>query len=119
MGNTMKKYYLILFLLVLSCTKDEIEILPPTQEVKMIFSEQENSVIDGEDINFEIMTEGVYHLVITDEDTNSVIGKEKFTSSVGITTRKIYTKSLPTKKLKLSLLNSSREEIYKTNIIIE
>ena len=112
----MRKYLVFLFLILLSCQKDEIIIEPtPTQE--MIFDLSEVFVKDGQDISFEIITNEQHQLIITAQE-GSVITKESFTPAIGINTRKIYTKILSKEKLKLSL-EKNGEVIQETFIIVE
>jgi hypothetical protein len=114
MDSTMKKYIVFLFLIFMSCEKDLIETIDtPTQT--MIFDLDEVSIQDGQDISFEIITNEQHQLIISTQE-GSVISKETFQPELGINTRKIWTKLLPNTKLKLSLVNSSKEELYKTNI---
>ena len=61
----------------------------------------ESTVIDNQDINFELSTTEKHWLIISDIETKSVIAKESFIPQLGINTRKIYTKSLPKEKLQL------------------
>jgi hypothetical protein len=112
----MKKGLLLLLLILFSCQKDEIIIEPtPTQE--MIFEMGEVFIQDGQDISFEIITNTPHQLIITNEK-NSVVAKETFTPTLGINTRKIYTKILSKEKLKLSL-EKNGEVVQETFIIVE
>jgi hypothetical protein len=116
MGNTMKKYYLILFLLVLSCTKDEIEIIDmPTKNI--IFDMGEVSIQDGQDIYFEITSTEEHKLIISTED-GSVLTKETFQPEIGLNTRKIWTKFLPPNSYNLILIDS-KSEVGRVKIIVE
>jgi len=111
----MKKYLVFLFLILLSCQKDEIIIEPtPTQE--MIFDLSEVFVKDGQDISFEIITNEQHQLIISTQD-GSVLTKETFQPEIGINTRKIYTKSLGQGVYTLTLHNT--EEVGTVSIIIE
>ena len=112
----MKKYLVFLFLILISCEKDILEPLPqPTQE--MIFEMGEVFIQDGQDISFEIITNSQHQLIISTQD-GSVITKETFTPTLGINTRKIFTKILSKEKLKLSL-EKNGEVIQETFIIVE
>jgi len=114
----MKKLWIIILLILFSCQPDELMLVEPLPQYEMIFEETESSVVDGQEISFEILQEGNHWLIISDEETNSVVAKESFTSVVGINTRKIYTKSLPKKKLQLTL-ETSTEVLKSTYIFIE
>ena len=113
----MKKYLILILLLLLSCQKDELVEIELPQEYKFIFQEQESIVLDNQDINFELSSSERHWLIISDTESKSVIAKESFIPQLGINTRKIYTKSLPKKKLQLTL-ESSSEILKSTNIII-
>ena len=112
----MKKYLVFILLIILvSCEKDLLEPLPdPT--TNLIFDVQQSSVIDGQEISFEIITNTQHQLIITTQD-GSVISKETFQPEIGMNTRKIYTKSLPKETLILSLWNN--EQISNVSIIVE
>lgn len=111
----MKKYLVFLFLILISCEKDIVEPLPqPTQE--MIFEMGETIIQDGQDISFEVMTSTPHQLIITNEE-NSVVAKETFTPTLGINTRKIYTKSLGSGTFTLLLTNQTNTS--SVSIIIE
>ena len=113
----MKKYLVLLLLLLLACQKDEIVEVELPQQYTFIFEEVESTVIDNQDINFELSTTEKHWLIISDIETKSVIAKESFIPQLGINTRKIYTKSLPKEKLQLSL-ETLTEVIKTTNIVI-
>ena len=112
----MKKYLILILLLLLSCQKDELVEIELPQEYEFIFKEVESIVLDNQDINFELSSSEKHWLIISDIESKSVIAKESFISVVGINTRKIYTKSLPNKKLQLTLETSS--EVLKSTYII-
>jgi len=112
----MKKFWIIIILALLSCEKDELMIVEPLPQYEMIFEESESSVTDGQEFSFEILIEQKYWLVITDEEIQSVIAKESFLPLAGLNTRKIYTKSLPNKKLQLTL--ETPTEVLKSTYII-
>ena len=113
----MKKYLILLLLLLLACQKDEIVEIEIPQEYKFIFKEVESIVLDNQDITFELSSTEKHWLIISDIETKSVIAKESFIPQLGLNTRKIYTKSLPNKKLQLTL-ESSLEVIKSTYIIV-
>ena len=91
-------------------------IVEPYPQYEMIFEETESSVTDGQEISFEILVEEKYWLIISDEETNSVVAKESFLPLVGLNTRNIYTNSLPKKKLKLTLENEV--DLLKSTFVI-
>lgn len=114
----MKKYLLIILLILISCEKDqfvdEISIVTPIHE--MIFDVSESIVVDGQSIFMNIESTEVHTLLIFDEETNSVITKESFNGIIGLIERNVYINSLPKKKLQLIL--KTTKELEKTHIII-
>ena len=112
----MKKLWIIILLILFSCQPDELMLVEPLPQYEMIFEETESSVTDGQEISFEILAEGNHWLVISDEEIKSVVAKESFLPLSGINTRKIYTNSLPKKKLKLTLENEV--DILKSTFVI-
>lgn len=112
----MRKGLIFILLLLLSCQKDELQIVQPYPQYEMIFEETESYVVDGQEFSFEatLLEE---HILLISFENNSVIAKETFTPELGIHTRKIYTKALPKEKLKLTLKNSVGE--INTLIIVE
>jgi hypothetical protein len=111
----MKKYFILILILLISCQKEEIDIEEPTIQYTSIF-ESESIVEDGQDIFFGVNTEEEHQLVIS--FNTSTLTKETFTSTVGINKRKIFTKTLGKGKYKLVLLKGS-EEISSTFILVE
>ena len=112
----MKKLWILILLILLSCQPDELMVVEPYPQYEMIFEVSESSVTDGQEISFQILVEERYWLVITDEETKSVVAKESFLPLAGLNTRKIYTNSLPKKRLKLTL--ESEVDILKSTFVI-
>ena len=112
----MKKLWIFILLILLSCQPDELMVVEPYPQYEMIFEETESSVTDGQEISFEILVEEKHWLIISDEETNSVVTKESFLPLAGLNTRKIYTNSLPKKRLKLTLENEV--DILKSTFVI-
>ena len=113
----MKKIVFILLVLLVSCTKMDIEpILPTTQK---IFSVKESRVTDGQSIHFDLPSNGVYTLTLIDKETGQVVGREKFNGKIGENIKKIYTNSIQSQYLYLLLEDVTKTEIGKTTIIIK
>jgi hypothetical protein len=110
----MKRLAIILFLLV-ACKK---EITAPTPVIKETFSIPQNTVSNGDALTFTLKSAGIYTLTMTDTIQNQVITREQFNGKLGINKLNIYTKSLPSKYLYLSLEDSSKTQIGKTTLII-
>jgi hypothetical protein len=112
----MKKIILISLILLVGCTKMEIEPTPPPT-TQNIFNVKESRVIDGQDIYFQLPTTGVYTLTLIDKETGQVIGRERFTGKAGENIKKIYTNSIQSQYLYLLLEDVTKTEIGKTTII--
>lgn len=113
----MKKYLVFIFLILVSCQPDEILLPSPEPTQEMIFNQPTNIVSDGQDISFEVVTIDPHQLIITTQD-GSVVSKETFTPTIGINTRKIYTKSLPPNTYNLILI-VNESILRQVEIIIE
>jgi len=114
----MKKYLILILLLLFSCQKDLLDDLEPTlPQEDMIFKVEESSVVDGQTIFFNIDSEVKHTLIIFDTERKSVVAKQSFRPTIGLNDFQIFTKSLPKKKLQLILLKLS-DEIKSTYIII-
>ena len=112
----MRKSIVFILLILFSCQKDELQIVEPYPQYKMIFEENESYVTDGQEFSFEVTLTEEHTLLISFEN-NSVIAKETFTPDIGLNTKTLYTKALPKEKLKLTLKNSVEE--INTFIIVE
>jgi len=112
----MRKYVLIIFLFLMACEPDMVEEIPSINTTEIIFDSNEVSVTNGQDISFEVVSTTQHQLIISTQD-GSVLSKESFIPTLGLNTRKIYTKTLPKEKLVLTL--QTTEEIEKIYIIIK
>ena len=117
----MKWIKIILFfciVFIISCRKIDIAPTPlPTSQ--NIFSVSEVSITDGQSINFNLNTDGIYIFTLYDSTNQQVLTREKITGKAGNNTKKIYTKSLEIKSLYLYLTNENNQEIGKTLIKIQ
>jgi len=114
----MKKIIFILLVLLVGCTKMDIEPTPPPA-VQKIFSVKESRVTDGQSIYFDLPSDDVYSLTLIDKETGQVIGREKFNGKIGENIKKIYTNSIQSQYLYLLLEDVTKTEIGKTTIIIK
>jgi len=103
---------------VISCKK----VVPPAPVVssnnKEFFSVSENTVKNGDLMNFNLTTGGTYTLTMIDTVQNQVVSRERFTGKIGLNSLKIYTNSLSTKYLNVVLKDQNNVQIGKTKIII-
>lgn len=113
----MKKLFIILGILFISCKK-EITPTPPIVEPIDIFTVPQNTVINGQDINFKVNLAGQYTLTMKDSLSGQVVTREKLIIKAGQNKLKIYTKTLPVKYLYLTLEDSIKNQIGKTTLII-
>jgi len=113
----MKKILFILVLTLVGCKKIEPPIITPP--ATNIFSVSQSSVENGQEIQFDLIKNGVYTLTIGDSITNQVLTKERFNGQIGINKKKIYTKSLSVKYLYLLLEDENKNKIGKTTIIVK
>ena len=102
---------------IVSCRKTELPT-PVSPIGKEFFTSSENTVKNGDLINFNLITGGVYTLTMVDTIQNQVVSRERFTGKVGLNSLKIYTNSLPTKYLSVELKDQNNNQIGKTRIII-
>ncbi len=114
----MKKILFILFLGLAACKKVEPLPIPPPENVK-IFSVAESSVTNGQEIQFDLVKNGLYTLRLGDSVSNQVLTRERFNGQIGINKKKIYTKSLSVKYLYLLLEDENKNKIGKTIIIVK
>jgi hypothetical protein len=115
----MKKLIIILLVcmgFVTSCTEPELPTPPPPTTEK-IFDVKESMVVDGQDIYFDLPSDGTYTLTLIDKESGQVISRERFKGISGENIKKIYTNSLQKRYLYLLLEDVTRKEIGKTTII--
>jgi hypothetical protein len=112
----MKNSTLILFILLVGCTK--VDIPAPTTPIEKIFNVTESKVVNGQSIHFDLPSKGTYTLTLIDKESGQVVSREKFIGQDGENIKKIYTNSLQIKYLYLLLEDINKKEIAKTTIII-
>jgi hypothetical protein len=113
----MKKILFILILSLVACRKTQVPPIP--QPVPNIFSVKESSVENGQEIQFELIKNGVYTLTLGDSVNNQVLTRERFIGQIGQNKKKIYTKSLSVKYLYLLLEDENKSKVGKTIIIVK
>jgi hypothetical protein len=116
--NHIKIILLCCVVFIVSCKKIEPILPTVSSNNKEFFSVSENTVKNGDIINFTLTTVGTYTLTMIDTVQNQVVSRERFTSKIGINSLKIYTNSLPTKYLSIVLKDGNNNQIGKTKIII-
>jgi DNA helicase TIP49 (TBP-interacting protein) len=116
----MKRIKIILLcclVFILSCKKTVL-FTPVSPTNVEFFSLSENKVKNGDVININLTTGGVYTLTMIDTVQNQVVSRERFTGKVGLNSLKIFTNTLPTKNLSVVLKDQNNNQIGKTRIII-
>jgi hypothetical protein len=112
----MKKIILISLILLVGCSKPELpEPTPPINQ--KIFSVNETKVINGQDIYFDLPSDGIYTLTLIDKESGQIVSRERFNGKLGENIKKIYTNSLESQYLYLLLEDVTKTEIGKTTII--
>ena len=114
----MKKILFILALTLIGCRKIEPVIVTPVATTN-VFSNAENTIDNGQEIQFDLTKNGVYTLTMGDSTTNQVLTRERFNGQIGINKKKIYTKSLSVKYLYLLLEDENKSKVGKTIIIVK
>jgi hypothetical protein len=105
-------------ILIVGCTKPELP-LPEVIAKDNIFNVTESSVINGQSIYFDLPSEGVYTLTMTDKETGQVVSRERFIGQNGENIKKIYTNSIQSQYLYLSIEDATKKEIKKTIIVLK
>jgi hypothetical protein len=114
----MKKILFILCLVLVACKKVEVIPTPPPENIK-IFSVAQSSVDNGQEIQFDLVKNGIYTLTLGDSVTNQILTRERFNGQIGINKKKIYTNTLQIKYLYLLLEDENKNKIGKTIIIVK
>ena len=111
----MKKVILMSLILLVGCSKPDLP-MPEVLSIDNIFSVNESSVSNGQSLHFDLPSNGTFILILTDKETNQVISKEKFKGQIGENVKKIYTNSIQSKYLYLTLVDDGNNQIGKTTI---
>lgn len=105
-------------MLLIGCTKPELPT-PEVVSVRDIFSVTESSVINGQSIYFNLLSEGVYTLTMTDKENGQVVSREIFNGIKGENIKKIYTNSIESQYLYLTIEDNTKKELNKTIIVLK
>lgn len=114
----MKKLLiLILSLIIISCKKTA-----PTPIVDTtidLFGKSQITVSGNVEVKFNLSTNSTYTLTLKDSTTNQVVTRERFKGVMGTNKLVIYTKTLNSKYLYVSLEDMNRSLLGKTLLIIQ
>jgi hypothetical protein len=114
----MKRILYVTLILLVGCSKPDLP-MPEVLAKDNIFSVTESSVVNGQSIYFDLPSAGVYTLTIKDKETGQVISRERFNGQIGENIKKIYTNSIQSQYLYLSIEDATKNEIKKTIIVIK
>ena len=110
----MKKYIIILFLLLYSCQKDYIEDISSTP---LFFDKNTQEVIDDVTIDFILPEDGIHYLLLVDIN-GRLLARERFTGVEGINSRKLYVGILEQEEIYLMLYNRNNNKLKEVLIKI-
>ena len=112
----MRKLVLFLFILIVSCEKDEIIVAPQPQPIVYVFDNSNTIIFNGTEIIINLAYEGTHSLTI--ENNDGVISREQFQGKIGDNTLTIYTSVLP-KGLSTLILENEGGIVDNVSIIIQ
>jgi hypothetical protein len=98
--------------IIISCQNEDIVELQPID----IFKVEQSIVSNKSEISFNIEKEGIYIVTMIDKNTNQVISREKIKCIIGKNKIKVYTKTIPSQYLYLTLEDSFNNQLGKTII---
>ena len=84
-----------------------------------IFKVEQSMVSNKSEISFNVQKEGIYIVTMVDKNTNQVLSREKIKCIIGKNKIKVYTKTIPSQFLYLTLEDSFDNQLGKTTITIK
>ena len=100
---------------IISCQKEDI-VEPQSVD---IFKVEQSTLENKSEITFKVENEGMYIVTMIDKNTNQVISREKIKCVIGENKIKVYTKTIPSQYLYLTLEDSFNNQLGKTTITIK
>jgi hypothetical protein len=97
---------------IISCQKEDI-VEPQLLD---IFKVEQSMVSNKSEISFNVQKEGIYIVTMIDKNTNQVLSREKIKCVIGKNKIKVYTKTIPSQYLYLTLEDSFDNQLGKTII---
>jgi hypothetical protein len=97
---------------IISCQKEDI-VEPQFVD---IFKVEQSNVSNKSEIIFNVKNEGVYIITMIDKNTNQVLSREKIKCVIGKNKIRVYTKTIPSQYLYLTLEDSFDNQLGKTII---
>jgi len=113
----MKTIILCCMLFIISCTKTVAPVQKVTPD-KNVFDAAQNTVSNGQEIQFTLKSAGTYTLTMMDSIENQVVTREIIKGVIGTNKLNIYTRALQSKYLYLLLEDSTKNQIAKTTLIV-
>jgi hypothetical protein len=101
--------------IIISCQNEDI-VEPQLVD---IFKIEQTSLANKSEITFNVKNEGVYIVTMIDKNTNQVMSREKIKCVIGENKIKVYTKTIPSQYLYLTLEDSFDNQLGKTTITIK
>ena len=107
----MKKFIVILSLLLISCQKDYID----ETTIPSFFDKDNQELSTNQIIDFELPKDGIYFLLFVDLQGN-LIARERFTGIEGLNTRTIYVGLLEQDEVYLMLYNGNDNKLQEVKL---
>jgi hypothetical protein len=101
--------------IVISCKNEDI-VMPQSID---IFKVEQSTLENKSEITFNVEKEGIYIVTMIDKNTNQVISREKIKCVIGENKIRVYTKTIPSQYLYLTLEDSFNNQLGKTTITIK
>jgi hypothetical protein len=114
----MKWSKIIIWCCVLSIISCQNEDMVEPQLLD-IFKVEQSMVSNKSEISFNVQKEGIYIVTMVDKNTNQVLSREKIKCVMGKNKIKVYTKTIPSQYLYLTLEDSFDNQLGKTTITIK
>ena len=100
---------------IISCQKEDI-VEPQSVD---IFKIEQTFLANKSEITFKVENEGMYIVTMIDKNTNQVMSREKIKCVIGENKIRVYTKTIPSQYLYLTLEDSFNNQLGKTTITIK
>jgi len=114
----MKWSKIIIWCCVLSIISCQNEYIVEPQIID-IFKVEQSTLSNKSEISFNVQKEGIYIVTMVDKNTNQVLSREKIKCIIGKNKIKVYTKTIPSQYLYLTLEDSFDNQLGKTTITIK
>ena len=98
--------------IIISCKNEDI--VEP--QIIDIFKVEQSMVLNKSEISFNVEKEGMYTITMIDRNTNQVLSRETIKCIIGKNKIKVYTKTIPSQYLYLTLEDSFDNQLGKTII---